>query len=103
MANQEAYWELKAEAKRFGFPKHYRTDLTKLDRGVLSRKTAPESFLWVLRECGTHLFPFKMERLVDWAKAVAQTWPDALFYAWENGKLRRLSRKTFLDMAQKVA
>jgi len=57
MANWEAYRLMKAESVRVGWPKHYAADLTKHDRRRLSRKDAPETFVWILRESGTHLLP----------------------------------------------
>jgi|GEM_PF-1349297 len=57
MANRVAYQALKAEARRVGFPEYYRADLTTHDRNALSRRDAPAQFGWVLRRCGTHLWP----------------------------------------------
>ena len=61
-----AYQQLKEEAKSVGWPTYYRTDLTKHDRLALRKKDAPTSFVWILRECGTHIVaPFIGIWLID--------------------------------------
>lgn len=57
MANRTAYQALKAEAERRGYPEVFRRDLTVHDRNALARRDAPDQFGWVLRRCGTHLWP----------------------------------------------
>jgi hypothetical protein len=51
------YQILKAEAKRQQLPKSYKSDLTTHDQHTLRRrKEQPKKFVWLLRDCGTHLF-----------------------------------------------
>lgn len=44
------------ESQRVRMPLHYSNDLYKHDRSIL-RKWKPRSFIWVVRENGTHLYP----------------------------------------------
>lgn len=47
---------LVGESQRVRMPLHYSNDLYKHDRSIL-RRSKPRSFIWVVRENGTHLYP----------------------------------------------
>jgi hypothetical protein len=85
MANLQAYHMIKAESKRLGLPKFYKEDLTKHDLNVLRCKDSEQSFVWVVRECGTHIWFYKKDEKqkefsVSWAKAVLNQHPNAHVY-----------------------
>ena len=88
---------LVAEAEKQDLPKHYRDDLVVHDLAILAdHKT--QRFLWVLRECGTHLIPLDMEteneRRIQrsWQLAVVNNFGSrALFYSFKNGKLKPIT------------
>lgn len=90
MDNLAAYRVLKAEAQRVGFPEYYRADLTTHDRNALARRDAPTQFGWVLRRCGTHLWPpdgnaaerVRLVQLVDRQKGGG----DDPHYYWYDGQ-----------------
>ena len=97
MANLQAYHMIKAESKRLGLPKFYTEDLTKHDLNILRSKDSEKSFVWVVRECGTHLWFYKpdakqREFSVNWAKAVLSQHPGAKAYFFDYG------RKTLLPV-----
>ncbi len=98
MANWRAYRLIKAESNLVGWPVVYRTDITKIDRQTLSRKDAPESFLWILRECGTDLFdldnpqsPRTHRFNLEWFEATMREHPENKTYLYDLGTLREVS------------
>lgn len=52
--NVEGYEALLDKAEETGWPKWYKTDLD-VDKEILGRCDAPDTFVWLLRETGTHL------------------------------------------------
>jgi hypothetical protein len=97
---------MKTEAERVGWPKHYKTDLTKHDRVHMSRKNAPEEFVWVLRECGTFLFRFGVGADLDWLVANYNLYgpqpnisgKTARWYIWRDDELREVEADEALAM-----
>ena len=87
MANWQGYRAIKSEAQDKGWPVIYKGDITTHDRQVLAKKTAPERFVWVLRECGTELLRYGQPGALMWAKAVAKYHPTARWYTY-NGSLQ---------------
>ena len=56
--------------------KHYKTDWTDYDRPAIldeQRTKTGESFIWITRECGTHLFPATS---ADSIRAVLECWEN---------------------------
>ena len=96
---------LVAEAERQSLPKHYRDDLIVHDRAILENNET-QRFLWVLRECGTHLIPLDMKEAKDqeqqraWQRAVINNFGErASYYVFENGKLRPITAERAGRMA----
>lgn len=91
-ATISAHLQLLDESRRYCWPEHWAADLD-LDREYLNTY-APESFVWVLRDCGTHILPVvadqKDRRDVVWLKAIhhvyANTQPH--YYVYADGQLR---------------
>ena len=88
MANWQAYRAIKAEAAAQQRPHIYQTDITTHDRSVLAKNTAPDTFIWALRECGTDLLRYSSPGALYWAKAITYTNPTALWYVWADGQLQ---------------
>jgi hypothetical protein len=96
MANWEAYRAIKAKAEAIGWPTHYETDLTHHNRIRLSRKDAPDEFLWGLRPMGTHLLDLDNPVEAWRALSVYQMWPDETrWFLWKDeagmGYLREIT------------
>ena len=53
---RKQYATLVREAKRQGWGRWYKGDLTQHDCLALKRRDNPQQFVWVLREKGTHLY-----------------------------------------------
>lgn len=83
MANWAAYRAMKIEAAHLGLPQNFRDDLYKHDRRTLSRKTAPDTFGWILRESGTELLYIGNKWSITTAKYY-QNYPEA-HYFWYDG------------------
>lgn len=90
------YMTIKTEAGRRNLPEHYTTDLTKHDRQILSRKDAPAEFVWVLRQCGTHLIGKysdddnrRREFTKVYLEGIQESNPKALFYIFRQGQLNK--------------
>lgn len=89
-----AYQQLKAEAKRIGWPEHYRTDLTTHDRHILRhRKDIPTEFVWGLRKCGTQFIRPTGSRALDWLDAISETWPQIHWYIFEKASLTEVTHE----------
>lgn len=90
-----------------GRPGAFRSDLFR-DWQAIDRRGHATQFVWGLRECGTEIyFPVTAEELAaskaatkgrmepvaylaGWIRAAVKTWPDTLWYAWSNGRLRAI-------------
>lgn len=97
MANWQAYRALKAESMKVGWPLAYQTDLTKHDRAALSVKDAPERFVWILRNAGTHLLQDNGRWESGVLRYLARAESRARFYVFENGELREVERDEARD------
>lgn len=77
MANREAYRQMKAEAKRLGYPEHFRDDLIKHDRSFCAKSNEyNQNFGWIVRKCGTHiLIPGS-----EWSLGVAKYYSKEAMY-----------------------
>ncbi len=103
MANWEGYRAITDEANRVGWPEHFREDLTRHDRAVLSRKDAPHEFGWVLRRHGTHLLIRGTWWNFLWAVAVVRNEARSggpYRYYWFDGE--QLHRVTAEEMIRKL-
>lgn len=62
-------------AREVGWPKAFQNDLYLHDRSILDTHPG-ESFLWILREHGTHLFPLNAESpgQATYARTVIRYW-----------------------------
>lgn len=99
------FYQMLRESKRTGWPAAYVKDLLVHDRDVLAKRPINEPFVWILRECGTHIFrPLNAEsraivqrKLMDLPRNSWFTWPSNLdflvnfektitranFYVWD--------------------
>lgn len=60
------YQILKKESEKVGWPKHYKQDLTKHDKSILSIKNNKgKKFIWMLREYGTHMYTLEDNKYCD--------------------------------------
>ncbi len=59
---------IKAEARRLGWPTHWKTDLV-ADIRALRKKAAPETFGWAIRAAGTELFRPGSIGAITWLSA----------------------------------
>jgi hypothetical protein len=66
------------ESNETGLPKHFKSDLLH-DADRLLGDDCPNEFVWVLRECGTHLCAANQDE-VDWLEAVLKQHPEALAF-----------------------
>ena len=62
--------------------KHYQSDFYKYDLQALQAfdKKKYDSFIWIIRECGTHFIYQNIENddcNYDYLKAVRNTWPES--------------------------
>lgn len=112
----EAYAAIKAEAERLHMPEHYQNDLYVIDRQILCCPTAPDSFIWVLRSHGTHLFRLDTKALnnpknYNPAELIGciKTNFDAFghfIYIYQDGQLKQITwdyAKTLATEAQRSA
>ena len=90
------YMTIKTEATRQNLPEHYRTDLIKHDRLQLRKKDAPTQFVWVLRQCGTHLIgkyadddANRRKFTLTYLEGIRESNPKALFYIYRAGQLHK--------------
>lgn len=92
----EPYDLLLAKSEEIGWPVHYKKDLTEIDKEVLE-ELKPEKFIWVVRECGTHLLPLiestprekKLE--ITYIRAVVSLHPDAKGFLVANGRMKEIN------------
>lgn len=88
------------EAPGYHLLQHYKQDFYKYDRQQLLETYTPEmTYLWVVREMGTHLFPLYIDpRVTNEAKAALCIQPGAqeLYLLGPNG-LKRIDRSRALD------
>lgn len=88
------------EAPGYPLLQHYKQDLYKYDRQQLLETYTPEmTYLWVVREMGTHLFPLYIDpRVTNEAKAALhiQSGGQELYLLGPNG-LKRIDRSRALD------
>jgi len=89
-----AYRALTAKAAEIGWPLKFRTDLTKHDRASVATRDADRSFMWVLRDSGTHLaYPGVVDgvghRASHYARMVADSFGAAQckFFIWDGARL----------------
>jgi len=61
------------EVMKLGQPTHYKEDFTRHDKASVHGMDDDETFFWVVRECGTHIFN-------DWSnmKCVLRTFSDVV-------------------------
>lgn len=88
------------EAPGYHLLQHYKQDFYKYDRQQLLETYTPEmTYLWVVREMGTHLFPLYIDpRVTNEAKAALciQSGAQELYLLGPNG-LKRIDRSRALD------
>jgi len=96
MANWQAYRAMKAKAEEVGWPRAFPTDLTKHDRMLLARKDAPAEFVWVLRECGTHLLRLGKPFSLTWAGPLRD--PSYRWFVYRDGLLLEVGRATAIEV-----
>jgi len=83
------------ESQRVRMPRLYSNDLYKHDRSIL-RKWKPRSFIWVVRENGTHLYPLdKAGKPVD-ARALKTLVTSVEYHAKASGQKIYLVKGTSL-------
>lgn len=90
------YAALVAVSEQLGWPKKFRTDLTKHDKAFLSRPefSAEEAFVWALYESGTHMMHVSLAQLLDaydGPRIVLNTFPDAKLFGWDGAHLQPLA------------
>lgn len=73
MANIVALKTLLKKCIELKLPEAYIDDFSEHDFNYLMADDAPESFLWVVRECGTFLYNFNKEHW-NWIDAVVHTY-----------------------------
>jgi len=87
-SNLPAYRAIKAEAQDLCWPTTYKTDVTCHDYDILRRKTAPASFVWILRDCGTLFHRTGSPTELMWAKAEAcSSYRNGAWYIWDGDEL----------------
>lgn len=77
------------EAIKEGMPKHYQDDLLVYDKEQLQELPIGTKFIWILRECGTHMIGNTM-----WGKGVTKYYqnnPDVIFYYYDGQSLNKVS------------
>jgi len=97
MTPQQIHEMLVAEGQRQDLPKHYKNDLLVHDLTTLS-DTGTQKFIWVLRECGTHLHPLDSDQTKypgrldrQWIYAVLNQYGgNALYYKFADGRLQSI-------------
>lgn len=101
-----AWNALKAEAAHKGLPKHYADDLNVHDFAAVNKYGSDKPFLWVLRECGTHLLPLDKEQYgsssaKEWAEAIAKVWGNGSFwYLWNGMNLNAVTLTEAIQLAK---
>lgn len=85
------------------WPKHYTSDLS-VDYQMLIRPDAPQRFVWVLRESGTHLFPLQTSEQDQGIARGALHWlgdnhPEAQVYYWNGYTLEPTNYDTVFVLA----
>lgn len=73
MANIKGLKAILKKCFEMKLPEAYVDDFCEHDFNSLMEKDAPETFLWVLRECGTFLYDLKRKQY-EWIDAVVHTW-----------------------------
>jgi hypothetical protein len=94
-------------AGEVGWPKHYSSDLSvdyKILMGWEGREPAPERFIWVLREMGTHLYPLQQDEQGQGIARGALRWlqsnhPEAHVFYWNGYTLSPANYDTVLTLA----
>lgn len=64
-----------------GMPTHYRGDIA-IDIATLMQQPTDKPFIWLLRECGTHIFfdrPYQLRTMFEYEKR--------RFYVWDGFRL----------------
>jgi hypothetical protein len=74
LAAETIYSLLAAEWEKTGWPKFYQRDLTFHDKNYL-HETGTQEFIWVTRECGTHIDALDTDILV---KKEEHNWPSCM-------------------------
>jgi len=88
--------QMQSQSLIHGLPRLYATDLSVHDTHTLESEDAPETFGWVLRECGTYLLDARMSDRSKrgYAEHLRGSGRDEFpnHYYWaENGKLTEVS------------
>lgn len=89
MANIKALKALLKKCIELKLPEAYIEDFSEHDFNCLITNDAPETFLWVLRECGTFLYDLKKKQY-EWIDAVVHTWGNrekCHWFLFKDGKL----------------
>lgn len=91
---ERPHWDaLRAESYRVGWPHAYRRDVFLVDYSALQALPSRVPFLWVLRECGSGLYPLTMPTRGETPWGAARSQRDAFgatrcrFYTWDGARL----------------
>lgn len=90
----KAYIKLLEESVRTELPKFYKNDLLVHDKNIIAELGDNPRFLWVTRECGTHLLPLANHKnLADssWINACESMSGPNQWYLFENGELSAIT------------
>lgn len=106
--NMSAYSKLAAiaaEKKPMGYLTAYENDLHKIDRAVLEAATPADSFVWLLRGCGTELFQIESGKnslwLTHWLQPGNACGPAPLCYFVQGETVRPITHKQAAALAAK--
>lgn len=85
--NMRAYNALLLAAESLQLPKRFTTDLTKHDKALIERYPG-ETFFWAVFADGTHMkivgnSPEQRKPAIEFAFAVAETFPNARWFWWD--------------------
>ena len=87
---------LLAKSEEIGWHVHYKKDLTEIDKEALE-ELKPEKFIWVVRECGTHLLPLiesstrEKKLAITWMRAAVSLHPEARGFLVANGRMKEIN------------